>query len=115
MIRFKLWHKNLLIGTLLYDSLNKLFNDKPWSFHYSDEFKKQDQIKPLFEFSDVNMIYVSKELFMMFRNRIPPPNRPGILQERTKKGVEDDDVSMLIHFGHRCITDPFVLTFNPID
>lgn len=115
MIRFKLWYKNIFVGVLLYDSLNKILNDKPWSFYYSDEFKKQNQLSLLLEFPDVNMIYVSKDLFTIFKSRIPPPNRTDILQERTKKGIEDDDISMLIHFGHRCITDPFVLTFNPID
>lgn len=114
MIRFELWYKNLIIGVLIYDDLNKLFTDKPWSFHYTDDFGKQDYIKPISQFQDVNMVYVSKELFPIFRTRIPPANRPDILLDRIARGIGDDDVSMLIHYGYKCITDPFLLIFKPI-
>lgn len=121
MIRFKLWYKNLFIGYLVYDKINQIFDRYPWTFTYSTDFIQQNIIKPLLDFpilvdeNGLPKMYMSKQLFLFFKNRIPPPNRSGILQERTKKGIEDDDISMLIHFGHRCITDPFVLTFNPID
>lgn len=115
MIRFELWHKNLLIGILLYDSLNKLFDDKPWSFHYSDEFKNQTHIVPISQFQDINMIYVSENLFPMFKSRIPSPNRPDIMLDRVARGIGDDDISMLIHYGYKCITDPFLLIFKPVE
>ena len=107
MIRFKLWYKNLLIGILEYDTL--------WIFQYSEEFKNQTNVKPLSQFQNIDQIYFSDILFTMFKVRIPPPTRPDILLNRTANGIEDDDISMLIHYGRRCITDPFILTFNPVD
>lgn len=106
MIRFELWYKNLIIGVLIYDDF--------WSFYYTDDFKKQDHIKPISQFQDVDMIYVSETLFQMFRTRIPPANRPDILLDRIARGIGDDDVSMLIHYGYKCITDPFLLIFKPV-
>jgi len=107
--KFELHYKKLLIGCLYYNPEEFL-----WSFIYSNEFENQNKIKPLFDFPEITKIYISSTLFMMFKNRIPPPNRKDIKAERIKKGIGDDNISMLIHFGYKCITDPFTLTFNPI-
>ena len=106
---FELGYKNNIIGVLTYHA-----DLESWEFYYSKWFKNQNKIKPLFDFPEINKTYFSSKLFMMFKNRIPPPNRIDIKSERIKKGIGDDDISMIIHYGYKCITDPFTLTFNPI-
>ncbi len=42
---FKLSYEDLLVGTLS-------VVDSTWKFEYSDEFKKQDELRPLVDFPD---------------------------------------------------------------
>lgn len=102
-VDFQLTYKHLKVGFL---SLRKGI----WSFRYSEEFKKQDLIKPLVDFPDVDKEYRSEELQPFFAHRIP-----GLGQPKVKKIVEEENIDkhneakMLERFGKISITNPFQL------
>jgi hypothetical protein len=62
---FKLLYNDLLVGTLS-------VADGMWRSEYSNEFRKQDELRPLAEFPDVSQPYESKELWQLFVMRILP-------------------------------------------
>ncbi|HEU4710222.1 MAG TPA: HipA N-terminal domain-containing protein [Pyrinomonadaceae bacterium] len=100
---FKLYFEDLLVGTLsVADSL--------WKFEYSSEFKKQDELRPLVDFPDLNKIYESKELWQFFVMRIPSPQQAEVEEILKREHIrEDDAVSLLKRFGERTIANPFRL------
>ena len=100
---FKLYFEDLLVGTLsVADSL--------WKFEYSSEFKKQDELRPLVDFPDVDKIYESKELWQFFVMRIPSPEQAEVEEILKREHIrEDDAVSLLKRFGERTIANPFRL------
>src|SRR5688572_17913176 len=68
---FKLFFEELLVGTLS-------VADALWKFEYSSDFKKQDELRPLVDFPDLDKIYESKELWQFFIMRIPSPERAEV-------------------------------------
>ena len=100
---FKLYFEDLVVGTLsVADSL--------WKFEYSSEFKKQDELRPLVDFPDVDNIYESKELWQFFVMRIPSPEQAEVEEILKREHIrEDDAVSLLKRFGERTIANPFRL------
>lgn len=102
-IDFELTYKYLKVGTLS-------LREGVWSFRYSEEFKKQDRIKPLLDFPDVDKVYSSEELQPFFAHRIP-----GLGQPKVKKIIEAENIDaqneakMLERFGKKSISNPFRL------
>ncbi len=99
---FELTYRVLKIGTLT-------LHNGVWTFEYSKEFKSQSRIKPLPDFSDVNRVYQSEELYPFFALRIPGAGQlkakgMELLTEKDKSAVE-----MLIRFGRETISNPFTL------
>jgi HipA-like protein len=100
---FKLFYEELVVGTLS-------VADEIWKFKYSDEFKKQDELRPLIDFPDVDEVYESKELWQFFVMRIPSPEQPEVEEILRREHIKEDDaVSLLNRFGERTIANPFKL------
>jgi hypothetical protein len=93
---FSLTYRALEIGTLS-------LNEGQWTFQYSESFKKQDKIKPLLDFLNVNRKYTSEELYPFFRQRIQ-----GVGQN-ARKFENLSEVDLLKKFGKQTIANPFVL------
>jgi HipA-like protein len=100
---FKLSYEDLVVGTLS-------VADSIWKFTYSDEFKKQDELRPLVDFPALDEVYESKELWQFFVMRIPSPEQPEVGEILKREHIEEDDaVSLLKRFGERTIANPFKL------
>jgi HipA-like protein len=100
---FKLFYEDLLVGTLS-------VADATWRFKYSEDFKKQDELRPLVEFPDVEQVYESKELWQFFVMRIPSPEQAEVEEILKREHIKEDDaVSLLKRFGERTIANPFRL------
>lgn len=100
---FKLFYGDLLVGTLS-------VADSIWKFEYSEAFRKQDELRPLLEFPDVEKVYESKELWQFFVMRIPSPEQPEVEEILRREHIKEDDaVSLLKRFGEYTITNPFTL------
>jgi len=100
---FVLTYKELVIGTL---SLHKGI----WSFQYSEEFKKQNRVKPLLDFPDVDKVYSSDELHPFFAHRIPGLGQPKVQKVIKKEKIdEQNEAKLLERFGKVSITNPFQL------
>ena len=102
-VKFQLTYEALHIGTL---SLEK----GVWSFYYSEDFKNQDEIKPLLEFPDVHKIYESEELLPFFALRIPGLGQPKVQKIIEKEEIEESNEAQLLErFGRTTIANPFIL------
>ena len=100
---FMLYLEELLVGTLS-------VADSIWQFEYSNEFKKQDELRPLFDFPDVDKVCESKELWQFFLMRIPSPEQADVEEILKREHISEDDVvSLLRRFGERTIANPFKL------
>ncbi|MGV8137050.1 MAG: HipA N-terminal domain-containing protein [Mangrovibacterium sp.] len=99
--QFTLSYNKLVIGYLS-------INQGKWVFEYSEEFKKQGEILPLSNFPNKELVYKSDELWPFFATRIPSAAQ---LERKTKVNdlAERDEVNLLRKYGHRTITNPFVL------
>lgn len=103
IISFTLVYKELTIGFL------KLENGV-WSYEYSEDFKKQNEILPLTDFPDVNKKYKSQELLPYFNQRIPSLNQPKVKAVLKKEKIDEtNEVELLKRFGKTSITNPFQL------
>jgi HipA-like protein len=101
--RFILFYKKLTIGTL-----SVKVNE--WHFKYSMEFKRQEKIVPLLDFPDKNREYISENLWPFFEARIPSLRNPMIKSVIDKKKIDPTNIVLLLReFGHRTITNPFIL------
>jgi len=104
---FNLYYNDLTIGYL---TLKKGI----WKFNYSDEFKKQESIKPLINFPDKNKEYSSGDLWPFFISRIPGITRPEIQSQIKKNNIdEENEVELLNLFGKKNISNPFILELQP--
>ena len=100
---FQLTYDNLLIGILS-------ANDGVWRFQYSDEFKAQDELRPLVDFPDLDKVYESTELWQFFMMRIPSPEQAEVEEILKREHIEEDDaISLLKRFGEHTIANPFRL------
>ena len=103
---FRVLYKNLAIGVLELKS-------GTWYFSYSEEFKKQSQVQPLPDFSDVNKVYVNKELWPFFIIRIPSLKQPKVQNIISKENIDaSSQAELLRRFGEKSISNPFRLTFG---
>jgi HipA-like protein len=100
---FKLFYADLLVGTLS-------VADSIWKFEYSEDFRKQDELRPLMDFPDIDKVYESKELWQFFVMRIPSPEQPEVEEIIKREHIKEDDaVGLLKRFGEYTITNPFIL------
>jgi HipA-like protein len=100
--QFILTYNKLVIGYLS-------INNAEWSFEYSDEFKSQNEILPLSNFPDKNLVYSSKELWPFFASRIPSAAQLERKALASKEVLESNEVNLLRKYGQKTITNPFVL------
>ncbi len=100
---FKLYYEDLLIGTLS-------VADSTWKFEYSEGFRRQDSLRPLPEFPNLDAHYESKDLWQFFMMRIPSPEQAEVEEILKREHIEEDDaVSLLKRFGERTTANPFRL------
>lgn len=101
--KFLLKYGDLLIGTLSAE-------DGKWRFEYSDEFRRQDELRTIVEFPDVNKTYQSDDLWQFFASRIPSPEQAEVEAILKHEQIEESDaVGLLRRFGKKTITNPFEL------
>ena len=101
--KFLLKYDDLLIGTLS-------VQDGRWLFEYSDDFRRNEVLRPIVEFPDVNRTYESGELWQFFASRIPSPEQAEVEEILKREQIEEDDaVSLLRRFGRRTVSNPFEL------
>ena len=102
-VKFALFYRNLEIGTLS-------LNNGLWTFQYSEDFKKQEKIKPLTDFPDINKVYDFEELHPFFVSRIPGINQPRVKEIINAEHIDqNNEVELLKRFGKRTISNPFIL------
>ncbi len=100
---FKLTYEGQTIGFLG-------FRNGIWSFCYSEEFKKQDKLKPLLDFPYIHKVYTFKKLNPFFVIRIPGLGQPEIKRILEKEKIDkNDEVRLLERFGQKSIANPFEL------
>lgn len=99
---FVLTYNKLVIGYLS-------INEGKWTFEYSEEFKRQNDVLPLSNFPDKNTIYSSKELWPFFASRIPSAAQLEGRDLPVNKDAERNEVNLLRKYGHKTITNPFTL------
>jgi HipA-like protein len=100
-VQFLLTYNDLLVGTLTAEKGR-------WEFKYSDEFKKNEELRPIVEFADVNKVYENQELWQFFASRIPSFEQAEIEAIIRRENI-NDEVSLLKRFGRRTINNPFEL------
>jgi HipA-like protein len=101
--KFLLKYDSLLIGTLS-------VQDGKWLFEYSDDFRRNEVMRPIVEFTDVSSIYESREPWQFFASRIPSRERAEVVEILEREQIEEvDAVSLLRRFGRRTVTNPFEL------
>jgi len=102
-LAFKVMWETHEIGTLTADK-------GEWTFSYSDEFRGQNEIKPIADFPDVKRVYRSRTLWPFFALRIPSPEQPAVREFiRTLPQKRPDEGILLKEFGERSIANPFRL------
>ena len=103
---FALVFEKLPVGTLS-------LKDGRWTFRYTEPFKRQDKIKPLPDFPDVNKVYTSEELYPFFIQRIPSLSQPKVKEAIEKEKIDQTNiVELLKKFGRLSINNPFKLEAN---
>lgn len=100
---FMLYYQDLPIGMLS-------VNEGKWTFVYSEDFKKQDSVRKLIDFPQVDKVYTSENLWPFFAHRIPGLGQPKVQEIIKKENIDsDNEVDLLRRFGKRSITNPFEL------
>lgn len=101
--KFQLKYQDSIVGYLDFDGTH-------WAFFYSDWFKNQTELQPLFEFPLKNKEYKSLELWPFFESRIPSVKQPKI-QEYLELHPSDKNnkVKLLELFGITSINNPYKL------
>lgn len=103
---FELWYNSLLIGILSLDQ-------SVWTFEYAEDFKIQDEIKPLPDFPDIDKVYNSDELYPFFIQRIPSLSQPKVEETIQKEHIDRTNlVELLKRFGKISINNPYKLKFS---
>jgi HipA-like protein len=100
---FHVRYGNIEVGTL--DLL-----DGVWKFRYSDEFRKNNQLRAITEFPDSSREYVSSELWPFFAMRIPSLKQAEIKAIVEREHIDEhDEATLLRRFGRRTVANPFEL------
>jgi HipA-like protein len=100
---FLLQYGNLIIGRLW-------LNEGVWHFEYSDDFKKQEAIKPLTDFPHIGKHYVSDQLWPFFLIRIPSTQQPTVRRVIKNEQLDErNEAQLLRRFGRKTISNPFCL------
>lgn len=104
--KFQLKYHDNIIGYLN-------FSDNVWSFIYTDWFKDQNDLQPLFEFPSKEKLYKSSELWPFFESRIPSIKQPKV-QEYLESHPSDrnNKVKLLELFGVTSVNNPYKLIIN---
>lgn len=101
--QFHLIYQGLLVGVLS-------VSDGHWTFCYSDEFRRQQKLRPIVEFPDLNKTYTSDELWPFFGMRIPSLKQTSIHDIVVEEKIDEaDEAQLLRRFGKRTIANPFEL------
>ncbi len=104
--RFILKYKEKEIGVLEHKK-------EKWLFKYSEQYKKEQFIKPLIDFPIIEKNYEFEELPPFFAARIPNLNQPFHFKKLLKyNGDKNDLVSLLEIFGQKSINNPFELILS---
>ena len=100
---FLLKYQNHAVGQLSFDDIK-------WTFEYSDWFKNQSELQPLFEFPDMSKVYTSISLWPFFQNRIPSIKQPRV-QKYLERHPSDKGnlVKLLAEFGNSSVNNPYKL------
>jgi HipA-like protein len=102
-LAFRVMLDDCEIGTLTADK-------GEWAFSYSDEFRRQTEIKPIVDFPDVKKPYRSRTLWPFFALRIPSPEQAAVREFlRSHPEKKPDEGILLKEFGERSIANPFRL------
>jgi len=100
---FKVVLGTLVIGTLRADK-------GEWVFTYSDEFRRQNTVKPIVDFPATDREYRSRSLWPFFALRIPSPTQAEVREFIERMPADKVDEGMLLkEFGTRSIANPFRL------
>lgn len=100
---FKLLLGDLEVGTLS-------LKNGIWTFKYSDEFKKQNKIKPIPDFPNIDKVYTSEDLYPFFIQRIPGLGQQKVKETLRKEKIDEhNEAALLKRFGRLTITNPFEL------
>lgn len=104
--KFQLKYQDDIVGYLNY-------NGSLWTFDYSEWFKIQDDLQPLFEFPSKDKIYESGELWPFFESRIPSVKQPKIQDYlESHPSHRDNKVKLLELFGITSVNNPYKLVLN---
>jgi len=98
----------LTLGSLLVGDLRR--ENEEWVFTYSDEFRRQNAVKPIVDFPATDREYRSRLLWPFFALRIPSPTQAEVREfiERMPADKVDEGI-LLKEFGTRSIANPFRL------
>ena len=100
---FRLYLDKVHVGTL---SLSQ----DTWTFEYSDEFRRHEELRPLVSFPDKTTVYKSDKLWPFFEMRIPSLKQPAIREQIEREHIDRRDrVKLLRRFGTRTIANPYRL------
>lgn len=100
---FKLVLDGLKVGELLFDG-------EKWVFRYSEQFRDQNEVKPIIDFPSLEKEYRSERLWPFFLLRIPSPEQPSVKRFAEEQGtLELDEALLLKRFGRRSVANPFEL------
>lgn len=104
--KFQLKYQDNIVGYLN-------FSDNVWSFKYTEWFKGQNDLQPLFEFPSKEKYYKSSELWPFFESRIPSIKQPKV-QEYLVNHPSDrnNKVKLLELFGVTSVNNPYKLIIN---
>jgi len=100
---FKLTYKSLTIGYLT-------LNDGVWKFSYSEEFKQQDELRPIVQFPDTTKEFENEELWPFFTIRVPVLYKPEIEDIIESENIDrSNEVELLQSFVKKTISNPYEL------
>ena len=78
-----------------------------WTFAYSDEYKRRDDLRPIEGFDDIERVYRSSVLFPFFAVRIPDIDRKDVRMRLASERVVDPEPADLLRiFGQRVVSSP---------
>lgn len=104
--KFQLKYHEDIVGYLNYDG-------SVWTYNYSEWFKNQDDLQPLFEFPTKEKSYKSTELWPFFESRIPSFKQPKIQEYlETHPTDRNNKVKLLELFGITSVNNPYKLISN---